>query len=213
MNKQKLTLFILLILLVCALVWSVISFPRQKKVATLANVPGQKARVIRPAVVKKAPGTPPAATTDARILQLELLNQGGSSFKGYHRNIFKPVFVDEVALMKQKLAAPKPVITPPRPVAAIKPAPLQPQIAQPEAPRSALARFTFLGFLKKDNKQTIFLTKDKEIVLVKHGDRFGNGKYEASSLTDQALTILVVDTGEEIVVPLLENKPLVAAAH
>ena len=57
--------------------------------------------------------------------------------------------------------------------------------------------FVFLGFLKKDNRKTIFLTNDKEIVLVRKGDRFAK-RYEATSITDQALTIRDTGSGEEI---------------
>ena len=36
-----------------------------------------------------------------------------------------------------------------------------------------MARYTFLGFLQKDNRKTVFLSRDKEIVLVKKGDKIG----------------------------------------
>ena len=48
--------------------------------------------------------------------------------------------------------------------------------------------------------------------LVKKGDKFA-GRYEAKSVTDQALTIVATDSGEEIIIPLLENQPLVAAGR
>ncbi|NVN92961.1 MAG: hypothetical protein HXX11_20520, partial [Desulfuromonadales bacterium] len=64
-----------------------------------------------------------------------------------------------------------------------------------------------LGFLLKDKKRTVFLSKDKEIILVKKGDTFA-GRYEAASITEQALTIRVTDTGEEIVIPLVEYASL-----
>lgn len=83
-------------------------------------------------------------------------------------------------------------------------------LVQPETPKRELARFTFLGFLKKDNRKTIFLAKDNEIILVRKGDTFA-GRYEAASITDQALTIKVADTGEEIVIPLIENRLLGSA--
>jgi hypothetical protein len=91
--------------------------------------------------------------------------------------------------------------------------PVQSQKAAPVVPQPetvALARFTFLGFLKKDAQRTIFLGKDNDIVLVKKGDKIA-GRYEATSITDQALTLFVTDTGGEIVIPLIENRPLAAA--
>jgi hypothetical protein len=136
-----------------------------------------------------------------------LLERDQSGFKGYRRNIFKPIFIDEIAMMKLKAVAIKP---PPLPPVAPPPPKIEPPVAQPETLQSTLARFVFLGYLKKDNRKTIFLSKDKEIILVRKGDKFA-GRYEAKSITDQALTIVATDTGEEIIIPLLENQPLVAA--
>lgn len=205
MNRQRLILFILLIVLALAIAWSYLNWPRQKTVATLKYPPGSHlAAEKRREPVQTAKSSRPADG----VLHLDLLNREQPVFKGYRRNIFKPIFVDELKLMKQKAAFAKPVLPPPP---ALKSGPpVVPAVAMPESPRRELARFTFLGFLKKDNQKTIFLTKDKDIVLVKKGDILPGG-YEAYSITDQALTILVIDTGEEIVIPLLENKPLAAA--
>jgi hypothetical protein len=86
--------------------------------------------------------------------------------------------------------------------------PVQPVVVvSTEPPKRELARFTFLGFLKKDNRRTIFLARDKDIILVKKGDTFA-GRYQAASITEQALTIQVTDTGEEIVIPLIDNQSL-----
>lgn len=208
MNRQKLALFILLIVLVLAVVWSFMSVPRQKAVSTLKYAPGQKQApaLPSPAPPVAKPISAPAVAGDERVVRLDLLDQGKSGFKGYRRNIFKPIFTDEIKLMKQKAVAIKP---PPIPPVAVVPPNVEPPVVQPETLQSTLARFVFLGYLKKDNRKTIFLSKDKDIILVRKGDKFA-GRYEARSVTDQALTI-VADSGEEIVIPLLENQPLVAA--
>jgi len=206
MNRQKLILFILLIVLVLAVVWSFMSVPRQKTVRTLKYAPGQKQ-----AAVTTAAATPAVtAAGDERTLRLDLLEREQTGFKGYRRNIFKPIFTDEIRMMKQKALAFKPPPIPP--VAVLPPKVEPPPIAPPETLRSTLARFVFLGFLKKDNRKTIFLSKDKDIILVRKGDKFA-GRYEAKSVTDQALTIVATDSGEEIIIPLLENQPLVAAGR
>lgn len=205
MSRQRLILFILLILLVVVVIWSYLSYPRLKTVSPMKYPPGShiKADKKRPAIA----ASPQVSKNDERVLRLDLLNQEQPAFKGYRRNIFKPVFVDELKVMKQTVVA-KPVRPP---VQAQKPAPDPlPAAATGTAPRE-LARFTFLGFLKKNNHKTIFLAKDKDIILVKKGNTFAN-RYQASSITDQALTILVTDTGEEIVIPLIENQPLGMAA-
>jgi hypothetical protein len=75
-----------------------------------------------------------------------------------------------------------------------------------------MAQFTFLGFLKKDNKKTIFLTSNSEIFLVGKGDTVA-GRYIATNITDEALTIRSMDSSGEIIIPLVENSPLRVAGQ
>jgi len=208
MNRKKLVLFILLIILLLAIVWSFMSVPRQKTVATLKYQQGQAAPVARKTTVPDKVSDSAARTVkgDSRTLQLALLESEQSGFKGYRRNIFKPLFIDPAMLMKQKAIAVKPVIIPPVAVAP----PVAPPVTPQETLRRTLANFVFLGYLKKDNRKTIFLSKDKDIILVRKGDRFA-GSYEARSITDQALTIVATDSDQEIIIPLIENQPLIAA--
>ena len=202
MNRQRLILAILLGLLALAVVWSYFRLPRQQTVSVLKYTPGKQVTPARESGASAA--SPVAGRNEQGTLRIDLLDRQTPEFKGYRRNIFKPVFVDEIMVMKQKAVAMKPVPPPPPPP---PPVALPPQPAQPQR---ELARFTFLGFLKKDNRQTIFLAKDRDIFLVKKGDTFG-GRFQASSITDQALTILVTGTGEEIVIPLIESHSLVAS--
>ena len=209
MNRQRQILALLLVLFVIALGWSYRSVPRQKTVAELPTATPQKSissAVKRPvAAAPEQPKQPLTAPADVRKLRLDLLTQPAERFSGYRRNLFQPIFFDELLQAKKILA--KPVAPPPvKPVPPPPPAPTPPPAAENTEQRE-LARFTFLGFLKKDNKKTIFLSQDKNILLVRTGDKFG-GRYEAASITEQALSIRVTDTGEEIVIPLLENKPL-----
>lgn len=204
MNRQRLILFVLAIVFGVSAFWSYTAVPRLKTVDKLTYPPGQQAKPV---------STPSGASAkekyDGRILNIALLEQLEVGFNGYRRNLFKPIFVDEQKMLKQKSAASKPPQLPQLP-------PVQPQkaasvvlpTAQPEA--VALARFTFLGFMKKDASNTIFLARDKDIFLVKKGEKV-SGRYEASSITEQALTLIDSQTGDEIVVPLIENKPLAAA--
>lgn len=204
MNRQRLILFVLVILFISAAIWSYNAIPRPKTVAVLKNAPGQQAKA-----AASKPDRQPVAGADSRVLRLEQLEQGHPGFKGYIRNIFKPVFADESKITKQKAAAvkapPPPPPLPPSPPQGSPTAGVDPAAAKPVT--APLARFTFLGFLKKDAQRTIFLARDKDIILVKKGDKIA-GRYEASSITDQALTLLVTDTGDEIVIPLIENKSL-----
>lgn len=191
MNRQKLLLFCLLILLALAMVWGYVRMPRQKRVAVLKYAPGGH-------VQPPPPGD--GGRRGANSLRLDLLDRQQADFSGYRRNLFKPVFVDPVKAARLKQVAIKP--RPPQ-------RPLPPPVEVP--PRRELARFTFLGFLQKDNRKTVFLSRDGEIILVRKGDTFA-GRYQASSVTDQALTIKVSDTGEEIVIPLVEFASLFPAS-
>jgi hypothetical protein len=193
MNRQRVLLFCLLILFVLSMIWSYSRMPRQKSVSTLKYPPGQQ---VAPAV-----GSAPLDRRQGGALRLDLLDREVPDFKGYRRNIFKPVFVDEVKMAQLKAVAVKRRPLPPPP----PPVPIQPVVT--EMPRPELAKFTFLGFLQKGKRRIIFLSRDKEIILVKQGDIFA-GRYEASSITDQALTIRVTDTSEEIVIPLVEYSSL-----
>ncbi|HIJ87266.1 MAG TPA: type II secretion system protein PulP [Desulfuromonadales bacterium] len=201
MNRQRLILFVLVLLFGVTVLWSYSTMPRLKTVGTSSGKPGQSAKTTAVAVVEKAV----RVTDDGTKLNIGLLDEEVAAFKGYRRNIFKPIFVDELKMNKQNAVALKPpppkIIPAPIPV----PAPVQPVIIQPES--VPLAHFTFLGFLKKGSVKTIFLSKDNNILLVKKGDKVA-GRYQATDISDQALTLTVTDTGDEIVIPLIENRPL-----
>lgn len=201
MNRQRLILFILVLLFGVAALWSYSAMPRPKTVGTLTFKPGQQ---VKPEVADQ--GKKVRYDDDGTKLKIALLDTEATVFKGYRRNIFRPVFADEMKITRQQAVAIKPLppFTPPKVTAA----PVEPVIIQPES--AQLARFTFLGFLKKGSVKTIFLAKDKDILLVKKGDRVA-GRYEATEISDQALTLTVTDTGDEIVIPLIENRPLATA--
>ncbi|MDD2540672.1 MAG: type II secretion system protein PulP [Desulfuromonadaceae bacterium] len=193
MNRQRLILFILVIVFGIAAFWSYNAMPRPKTIATMAFKPGQQAKSSRPAPDKSA-----RDVDDGTKLKISLLDKEPTPFKGYRRNIFKPVFVDEVKIAKQR---PITIKLPPMP----PPVPAVPVVIKPAPP--PLAHFTFLGFLKKGSVKTVFLAKDNDILLVKRGDIVA-GRYEATTITDQALTLKVMDTGGTITIPLIENHPL-----
>lgn len=200
MNRQRVILFALVILFGISIFWSYSAIPRFKTVSNSSDgKPVQK--------TKKTVAVPEikiVSKDDGTKLNINLLNGNYSGFKGYIRNIFRPIFSEEIKFVKQKNVAVS--IKPIKSKILIPPAdsvPIQPETA-------TLARFTFLGFLKKGSVKTIFLANDNEILLVKKGDKVAE-KYEATNLSDQLLTLTVTDTGDEIVIPLVENQPLAAA--
>ena len=229
MNRKKVLLAVLVALFVVVAAMSFLRMPKQNKVDKLKYAPGAVAVApravpkagVKPAVPPQAPalptapaGAPPASVASEGKLRLDLLEQQ-RVFTGFRRNLFKPLFGVEAPARPAGPApthVPKPpslIPAPPGPVApeppvAPPPAPLPPPI--PPVQRD-MARFTFLGFLQKDGQKTIFLSKDREIFLVKKGDKLA-GRYQAANITDDALTIRVLADGGEIVIPLVENKPL-----
>lgn len=204
MNRQRLILFILVIIFLIAAVWSYISTPRLKTVSSLPEKSIKKsATVAQQSNVKKV-----SSADDGTKLNIEIFEKKPVEFKGYRRNIFKPLFVDVAKIVKPNKVDKKVIkpakIAPPASVASQTPSTL----IQPET--APLARFTFLGFLKKGSVKTIFLKNEKDIILVKKGDTIIN-RYEATDISDKALTLTVSDTGDEIIIPLIENKQLIAA--
>ena len=199
MNRQKVVLTVLLVIFSCSLVISYLRMPRQKSVEKLASVSGVKIPV-----AKQLSGS---ATDDNRV-HLELLDHRPSAGVSVRRNLFSNLFPVEV----QKRITP----LPPPPPPPVKPAvtveqhqipPAAPLVVEPTPLQRDMAKFTFLGFMKKDNRKTIFLSNDKEIFLVKKGDKI-SGKYDVTSLTEEALTISSLQDGGEIIIPLVENRPL-----
>jgi hypothetical protein len=191
MNRQKLLLLILAVLLVLAVVYAYFHRPQQ------ATVERPKQHIPGTSVVDGRRRE--AAAGEQNKLNLALLDRPMPHFTGFKRNIF---WFAPVVTQKK--------LPPPPPPPLLKPSPPPPP-PPPPSPQSIatmeMAKFQFLGFLKKDNKKTIFLHKDNEIILVKKGDKIAN-KYEVTSITDDALIINSTLGGGQIVIPLVENKPL-----
>jgi len=201
MNRQRLILAILLVVLGLSLIYSYVRSPRQQTVTSLSSATSTKA----PSRDRKA--APAKPVTDETRVRLDLLECSKGRFAGFRRNIFRPIFHDETKVPPAPPVLPRP-IPPPLPPRPVLPSP-PPSVAPPQPPPVVrdMARFTFLGFLKKENRKTIFLAKDKEIILVRQGDKIA-GIYEAVNITDEALSIRSTTDGSEIVIPLVENRPL-----
>lgn len=202
MNRQKVILTALLVLFAITLVVSYFRMPKQKRVDKLEFVSGM--------TVEKTKRIATRSSDDTRV-HLELLDRTPLTAVSVRRNIFSDLF----AVQSKKPIIPLPPPPPPPPPKPVVVAPREeerpapPAVAEPTPLQRDLARFTFLGFLKKDNRKTIFLSNDKEIFLVKKGDKI-SGKYDVTALTDEALTISSMQDGGEIIIPLMENRPLSA---
>jgi hypothetical protein len=193
MNRQKLLLAVLSALFVLSLGYSFWRMPRQKTISTLKFTPGTAAKTNR---------APTSARFDGKRVRLDLLTRTTGTFSGFRRNIFQPVLQRELPGRRVKIAKPVPLLPPIQPSLSPQLSPMQRDMAQ----------FTFLGFLKKDNRKTVFLTSNNEIFLVKKGDSIA-GRYEVSNITDEMLAIRSLENGGEIIIPLIENKPLFVAGQ
>jgi hypothetical protein len=203
MNRQKLVLFLLLLVLAGSIAFSVLHSPKQQRAAAPKYAPGAVAQV----TAGKAATLPKPGADDSK-LHLEILNRELPRFNGYRRNIFSPVFREEV-----KVPPFKPLPPPPRPVKMPPPQPL-PANALPPAPPSPeqiadseLAKFTFLGYLEKNGEKTVFLSSNHEIFLAKKGSNLGP-RFQVTGLSNDAITIRSVTGGREMVIPLVENRAL-----
>lgn len=205
MNRQRLILGVLLLLLILSVIWSLFSYPKQKTVARLKYPPGSR-------VVAEKPRTssvrPVEKAADIRLLRIDLL-ENVPAFSEYRRNIFKPLFVDKETMLARQAAASaaaaaaaerkaRKMLPPPAPV---KPVPV------PTGIQGELYAFKFHGFLQKDGSKTVFLAKGRDITPLKQGATFA-GRYQVTTVTDHVLILKVNGTGEEIVIPLIENEPL-----
>lgn len=205
MNRKKLFLFVAVLLFLLSLVYSYLRMPQEKTVTQLKFAPGSVATPRKTEVV---------AGRDDVKLHLELLDGEVYRFSGFRRNIFHPIFHEELKVLLLPPPPPPPVK---QPIQAKLPA--EPPVAQgpalpppPEIPSVVkdMAKFTFLGFVKSENMKTIFLSKENRIFLVKKGSKIED-KYEVTNLTDEALTITALGEEREMIIPLVENKPLSAA--
>ena len=186
MNRQKVLLLILLVVLVLAATYSFLRMPQQKTVGKLKNIPGG------PVEARKSD----SSKTSLKKVNLELLDKPMPRFTGFNRNIF---WLRPVDIFK-KLPPPAPPPPPPPP-------PPSADELLSQAARAELAKFTFLGFLLKDKRRTVFLAKDKEIFVVKKGDKIAN-KFEVTAISDVDLAISSTSGHGQIVIPLIENMPL-----
>ena len=193
MNRQKMALAILLVIFAISIVYSFVRQPPRRTVDKLKYAPGTKG------VSVQISGRSP----DDKKLRLDLLDREPPRFSGFRRNLFRPIFPE---IMKLPPIAARPVLPLPAP-----PPPPPPPKTPAQLAMEDMSRYTFLGYLQKGNRKTIFLTRDNEIILVKKGDKIA-GKYEVATISDEALTINLLQNGEQIVIPLVGNRAL-AQAH
>jgi len=190
MNRQKMALAILLVIFAISIGYSFVHQPPRRTVDKLKYAPGTKG------VSVQISGRSP----DDKKLRLDLLDREPPRFSGFRRNLFRPIFPD---IMKLPPIAARPVLPLPAP-------PPPPPKTPAQLAMEDMSRYTFLGYLQKGNRKTIFLTRDNEIILAKKGDKIA-GKYEVATISDDSMIINLLQNGEQIVIPLMENRALARA--
>jgi hypothetical protein len=195
MNRQRLLLAGLALVLVASLLYAFWAMPRQETAPPRASSakPAAKAAAAPPAVAGKGERLPKPATDR---LQLELLNREPWEFPGADRDIFR--FRGGWA---------PPVVVASEPVEDEPPPPPPPPPPTPEEIlHQKVAGLTFLGFLEKAGVRTVFLAVDGEVVLVKAGDRFGKDKLlVAREITAKQLVVGWLQGAETVRIQLLEK--------
>ena len=117
------------------------------------------------------------------------------AYRGVIRNPFQALY-PPVVIPKQ---APPPPLPAPVPFQAIS-TPKGPSPAQTES-----GRFRFLGFLQKEGESKIFLSRDKEVFIVKKGDSVTI--FQVADITDNSVTLLSRDSKEEFKLIIEDVKP------
>lgn len=191
MNRKKLLLLLLFVVLLLALLYAYLASPGSRRTAAERSTRAPRINSATP-------------ETQDRMVKLELLDRETEPFKGIQRDLFGDLFPPP-KVVKPPPPPPKPVVKPPMPVQVKRPSPV-------EVVRRDLARFTFMGYLRKQESWTIFLSSDNEIFLVQEGDRFGrNDQFHAVEISPEQLVIEQATQGR-IVIPLVEKQPLIPSS-
>jgi hypothetical protein len=194
MNRQKNILFMLLTGLILAGLYAFWSAPRLQQAPAISHVErDQKASA-------------PQKGSEFKV-HLQLMSLDRQSYDGYRRNIFAPLHRTTNTTPVATNVAPPPQPPPPSPPPQQEPAA---EVELEEDTRRELARFTFMGFLKKDDVKSIFLSSGGEIFVVKSGDRFGR-EFVVLTLSNENLQIRQGNDSRIINIPLVEQAPLMQA--
>lgn len=166
---------------IAALIYGYLQMPQQERIPTENKIAMQ-----RPQSKKQQQGqkTADPAGEGYPRLRSDLLERKSQPYPGVRRNLFSAAFMtgpgeDVVEVLPEETPE---VIAPPV-VVAVPPPPPPP--SPQEIVRQELALYKFVGFFKKGEKTTIFLTTNGEVFLVRKGDYLGRDrKYYVVNITD-----------------------------
>ncbi len=122
------------------------------------------------------------------------------------KNIFAPLPTEKTAPPHAKRPAP---VSKPAPAAAAAvpavPPPPSPEELAAQAARQELAQFRYLGYLSRDGKEEAFLSKGKELYIVRN-DEMIEQRVLVKTVTATGVTLQEPRSRVERTVPLVEGK-------
>src|SRR4030066_1084403 len=179
-SKKTSILVVLLFILASMLIYRVVTKEEPKKVKELTYKPGARGQGPVVGGEKIPPLNPP-------------LIKGGTkggvekrAYRGVIRNPFQALYPPPPPPLAPKSAP----VPPPLPAPFLVFTTMGPSPAQTES-----GRFRFLGFLQKEGESKIFLSRDKEVFIVKKGDSVTI--FQVADITDNSVTLLSRDSKEE----------------
>src|SRR3990172_3666013 len=183
-SRETKIFFALLLILAALIVYRVATREEPKRVKELTFKPG--ARGQRPGIM--ANGT--ASTSTAEEAGKAELKAEKKTYEGVIRNPFGPLYPPPPP---PKILPKKPPVTPPPP----PPAPFPVITARgPSQAQIESGRIKFLGFLQKEGDRKIFLSRDREVFIVKKGDNVGI--FQVGDISDNSVSLIARDTKEEL---------------
>jgi hypothetical protein len=195
-RSQWLTLSVLLGIWAGVTLWVIAAAPDPPRVP-LAHVTGKADRA-------KA-GRPQAGA--GLIVNLDLLTaarrRGEEAFVA-PKNIFAPLSTERTVPTHAKPRAPA---TPPAPVVAVPvvPPPPSPEELAAQAARQELAQFRYLGYLSRDGREEAFLSKGKELYIVRSEETIEE-RVRVKTVTPTGVTLQETHSQVVRTVPLNEAK-------
>ena len=195
-RSQWLPLFLLLGIWAVVAIWIIAAAPEPQR-APLAYVTGKADR---------ANASRPQAGAGLKV-NLDLLaaarRRAQEAFVA-PKNVFAPLPTEKVAPAHAKRPTPG---SPTAPAVAAPPVPRPPSPEElaAEAARQELAQFRYLGYLSRDGGQQAFLSKGKELYIVR-SDEMIEQRVRVKTVTPTSVTLQEPRSQVERTVPLVEGK-------
>lgn len=205
MNTKRILVFLIPIF-IASLIYGYLQMPRQKRVSAVDNLssPAKKGEPKQRVGANRNEGYP--------HLRSDLLERKSQLYPGVRRDLFFAGFAPD---QYEEEISPAPFEAPPEEIVPPVVVPVTPSLPPPSAEEVAnqdLSPYKFVGFFKKGEKQTIFLSSDGEIFLVHKGDYLGRDrKYYVLNITDTTMELRKEGTGD-FSIKLTDQESLSAVA-